>query len=405
MVPLPQPADWFLTARFHLWYGIAWLAVGLGPTALAVWDASRADQYAAAVLLPLLAADYGALLLAARRQVPGPRAALVPSVLLALLGLHIGAVSYVLGGAAALFVVALPQFWVFAAGPRAAIKLSGLAAACTALGGVLPQGWSPHLLTGNLVATLLAYAAGVAIGRWLYRFVGLTQARADALAAELADAQRRLAEANQRQGAADERERLARDIHDTLAQGFASIIVLAEAARSGVRTDPDRSAQQLDSIERTARENLAEARALVGAAPRTGAAPGTLAQTLRRTLDRFAQDTGLTVTAELPDVACDQRTRIALLRCAQESLANVRKHAGATTVGVVLAARPYGVELELTDDGRGFVVADAEGFGLDGMRKRLAELGGELQVTSSLGDGTRVLATVPTTEHEEARRT
>ncbi len=112
-----------------------------------------------------------------------------------------------------------------------------------------------------------------------------------------------MAEANQRQGAADERERLARDIHDTLAQGFASIIVLAEAARSGVRTDPDRSAQQLVSIERTARENLAEARALVGAAPRAGAAPGTLAQALRRTLDRFAQDTGLTVTAELPDVA------------------------------------------------------------------------------------------------------
>ncbi len=71
----------------------------------------------------------------------------------------------------------------------------------------------------------------------------------------------------------------------------------------------------------------------------------------------------------------------------------------------MLAARPYGVELELTDDGSGFVVADAEGFGLDGMRERLAELGGELRVTSSLGDGTRVLATVPTTEHEEARRT
>ncbi len=133
-------------------------------------------------LMLLLAADYGALLLAARRQVPGPRAGLVPSVLLALLGLHVGAVSYVLEGAAALFVLALPQFWVFAAGPWAATKLSGLVAASTALGGVLSQGWSPHLRTGNLVA----YAAGVVVGRWLYRFVGLTRARADALAAELA---------------------------------------------------------------------------------------------------------------------------------------------------------------------------------------------------------------------------
>jgi signal transduction histidine kinase len=63
---------------------------------------------------------------------------------------------------------------------------------------------------------------------------------------------------------------------------------------------------------------------------------------------------------------------------------------------VVLAARPDGIELEITDDGRGFVVATARGFGLAGMRKRLAELGGELVVTSSPGEGTRVLATIPT---------
>ncbi|MFE6776530.1 sensor histidine kinase [Streptomyces sp. NPDC057702] len=396
MAPLPQPADWFLTARFHLWYGVGWVTLGLGPTALAVRDGTRAEQYVAAALITLLAAGYGALLLAARRPALRPRAWLL------LLGLLLGTASYLLGGAAALYVAALPQFWVFADGPRSAIKLSGFAAVATALGGEAPQGPSPDLFTGNLVATFLAYAAGVGLGLWIYRFVGLTRARADALAAELARAQRRLAEAHQRQGAADERERLARDIHDTLAQGFASIIALAEAARSGVASDPDRSAHQLRSIERTARENLVEARALVGAAPHTGAAPGTLAQALRRTVDRFAQDTGLTVTAELPDVACDQHVRIALLRCAQESLANVRKHAGASTVSVLLAARSYGVELELMDDGRGFVVSDAEGFGLDGMRKRLAELGGELKVTSSLGDGTRVLATVPRTDHEES---
>lgn len=101
------------------------------------------------------------------------------------------------------------------------------------------------------------------------------------------------------------------------------------------------------------------------------------------------------MTADLADVDCDQPTRIALLRCTQESLANVRKHAAATTVGVVLAHGPDTVELEITDDGRGFVVDDSHGFGLDGMRKRLAEFGGGLTVTSSLGDGTRILATIP----------
>ncbi|MER0242421.1 sensor histidine kinase [Streptomyces sp. HSW2009] len=396
MVPLPQPADWFLAVRFHLWYGIVWLLFGLGPVALAVRAAGPARLWTAVALLALLAAGDGGLLALRSRPVLSARVLLIGTALL------VGAVSYVLEGAAALYVVALPQFWVFADGPRAAIRLSGFAALVTALAGVLPQGWSPNLLSGNFLATLIGYAAGVGLGLLAYRFIGLTRARADALAAELAQAQARLAEAHQRQGAADERERLARDIHDTLAQGFASIIVRAEAARSGLTTDPERSARQLRSIEQTARENLTEARALVSSAPGHGVAPGSLADALRRTLDRFAQDTGLAVAAELPEVACDQRARIALLRCAQESLANVRKHAGATTVGVVLAHHPYGVELELTDDGRGFVVATAEGFGLDGMRRRLAELGGELQVTSSLGDGTRVLATVPTADQGAA---
>jgi signal transduction histidine kinase len=230
----------------------------------------------------------------------------------------------------------------------------------------------------------------------MHRIIGQSEERARRLGTELESTQLQLAEAHQRQGAAEERERLAREIHDTLAQGFASIIVLAEAARSSIDTEPGKSAQQLLSIEHTARENLAEARVLVGSAPQSGVAPGSVARTLRRTLDRFTEDTGLTVSADLPDVECDQPSRIALLRCTQESLANVRKHAAASTVGVVLTQYPYGIDLEITDDGRGFVVEDSRGFGLNGMRKRLAELGGELTVTSSPGDGTRILAMIPT---------
>ncbi|MGX1269987.1 signal transduction histidine kinase [Streptomyces phaeoluteigriseus] len=245
------------------------------------------------------------------------------------------------------------------------------------------------------MSTLIVVAVGVLIGLWAHSVVEQSTERAR-LIDELERAQAQLSAAHQRQGAADERERLAREIHDTLAQGFASIVVLAEAARAGLAADPGRSAQQLRSIESTARENLAEARELVGSGGSPGqVAAGSVAGTLRRVLDRFAEDTGLTVDAELADLACDQQTRIALLRCTQESLANVRKHARASTVGVVLARRPYGVELEITDDGEGFVVEESAGFGLDGMRKRLAELGGRLTVTSSVGDGTRILATVP----------
>nr|WP_306925020.1 sensor histidine kinase [Streptomyces luteogriseus] len=378
----------------HLWNTISWVLLGLLPTAVAVLDAQEAKKYWSLGLLVLIALCYAIVLALPRNPV------LRPNMFLILLSLVMGGISYLLGGAAAFYVVSLPHFWIFVRGPRPSIVLSGLGAATTVFGGTLRQGWSPQFLTGNNVFTVVAYAAGVALGLWLHRFIAQHNARTEQLAAELDNAQRELAEAHQRQGAAAERERIAREIHDTLAQGFASIIVLAEAARSAIAADAEKCDQQLLSIAQTARENFAEARVLVGSAPQSGVAAGSVATTLRRTVDRFAQDTGLTVTTELADVDCDQTTRIALLRCTQESLANVRKHAAATTVGVVLTRHPHGVELEITDDGRGFVVDEANGFGLVGMRKRLAELDGDLAVTSSVGDGTRVLAMIPTNSQD-----
>ncbi|MFF2744362.1 sensor histidine kinase [Kitasatospora sp. NPDC058048] len=316
---------------------------------------------------------------------------------LGVLVLGLGALSLLRGDGAALFIVSLPHFWLLARSARHSIALSGAAAAATVVGIVRHQSWhAEDFSTGNIIFTLIGYTASVLLGLGVARIVEQSDERARRLGSELESAQSRLAEAHKLQGATAERERLAREIHDTLAQGFASIIVLAEAARSSLDTAPARSARQLLSIENTARENLAEARALVGSAPRSGLLLGSVSKTLRRTLDRFAEDTGLTVTADLPDVECDQPTRIALLRCTQESLANVRKHAAASAVAVVLTPSPDGLELEITDDGQGFVVEDSHGFGLNGMRNRLAELGGELTVTSSLGDGTRVLAAIPT---------
>lgn len=358
--------------------------------AIAVADAPGTTRYPTLALLAVLALCYGAVGLFPGNPVLRP----LPYLYVLVVGL--GAMSYLLDGGAALFVVTLPHFWIYTTSTRAAIAVSGLACAGVVAGNVVRQGWDGEFFTGNVVFTLIGYAAGVLVGLGLRRVAEDGDARARRLSAELEGARLRLVEAHKRQGAADERERLAREIHDTLAQGFASIVVLAEAARSGLETDPARSAQQLLAIENTARENLTEARVLVGAAPQSGVAAGSVADTLRRTLDRFTEDTGIGLASELPDVACDQQTRIALLRCTQESLANIRKHAAASTVEVVLTAQPHAVELEITDDGRGFVTEDSHGFGLNGMRKRLAELGGELTVTSSVGDGTRVLAMIPT---------
>ncbi|MGW9213692.1 sensor histidine kinase [Embleya sp. NPDC055664] len=385
----PRSTERFPMWTLHRWYILFWVLLGLGPMALAGTGDSGARRLWAVGLPVLLGLCYLVV-----RVFPGNRV-LRPSAFPAVLIVGLVALAYVRDGGASLYVASLPHFWFAARAPYPAIMRSGVAAAGTVLGGVASQGWSPDLLTGNTTATLIAYAVSVPVGLSVHRYIEQNGARVRALDSELAGARERLADADLRRGAAEERERLAREIHDTLAQGFASIVVLAEAARSGLANDPDTSARQLASIERTARENLAEARVLVGAAPQSGLVTGSPARVLRRTLDRFAQDTGITVDAELPDVECDQRTRIALLRCTQESLANIRKHADAGTVGVVLTRVADGVELEITDDGRGFVVDEARGFGLDGMRRRLAELGGELTVTSSVGDGTRILAMIP----------
>ncbi|MEU0395167.1 sensor histidine kinase [Streptomyces sp. NPDC006208] len=390
MTALAGPsADVFWSASLRRWNAVCWVLFAAMAVGLAAMDRPGGSRYWALAMLGCVVLCYALL-----DRFPD-HSVVRPHVYLTVLVLALGGLAYLRSSYAALFMVTLPHYWMFGRTPRASMGFLGLAAAATLAGSWSRQGWSLEFFSETLVSTLIVVAVGVLIGLWAHSVVAQSTERAR-LIVELGRTQAELSEAHKRQGAADERERMARDIHDTLAQGFASIVVLAEAARAGLASDPARSAQQLRSIESTARENLAEARELVGSAQQQGgAAAGSVAQTLRRILDRFAEDTGLTVIADLADVACDQQTRIALLRCTQESLANVRKHAHASTVGVILTLRPYRVELEVTDDGTGLVPEESTGFGLDGMRKRLAELGGRLMVTSSVGDGTRVLAVLP----------
>ena len=384
----PSAAAFWATS-LRRWNAVCWMLFAAMAVGITVMHRPGGGMYGALALLGCVVLSYAVL----DRFPDNP--VVRPHVYLWVLVLALGGLAYLRTSYAALFMVTLPHYWMFGRTPRASMGFLGLATATTLTGSQLQLGWSKDFFGETAVSTLIVVAVGVLIGLWAHAVVEQSDERAR-LIEELERTQAQLSEAHQRQGAADERERMAREIHDTLAQGFASIIVLAEAARAGIAAEPARSAQQLRSIESTARENLAEARELVGSGAQPGhVATGSVAQTLRRILDRFVEDTGLTVDADLADLACDQQTRIALLRCTQESLANVRKHARASTVGVVLARQPYGVELEITDDGTGFVVEASTGFGLDGMRKRLAELGGRLTVTSSLGDGTRVLALIP----------
>jgi signal transduction histidine kinase len=238
------------------------------------------------------------------------------------------------------------------------------------------------------------------LGVWISRIIDQSRDRAE-LIAQLEAARTQLGEADHARGVMAERERLAQEIHDTLAQGYISIVMLAQAASAGLTKDPQRAADRLAMIEEVARVNLAEARALVAAFSPVDLEGSSLPDALRRLTERFAAQTGLALDVDLADgvahLARDQE--VVLLRAVQEALTNVQRHAGARRVVVRLMVDAAGVRVEVKDDGVGFAAdAAGDGYGLAGMRGRVAQVGGELDVDSSLGAGTRVVVRVPVTQ-------
>jgi len=188
-----------------------------------------------------------------------------------------------------------------------------------------------------------------------------------------------------------------------------SIVMLSQtAAMELTRGAVDPVAGRLAAIEDTARENLAEARALVAAFTPVALSGATLAEVLQRQGERFAAETGVDVQVSL-DMADDevaalaQGQQVVLLRAAQESLANVRKHAGATQVRIKLGMSASGVAIEISDDGSGFSPSAgfSGGYGLAAMRGRVEESGGTVSVDSAPGRGTRVQVLIPATGQED----
>jgi signal transduction histidine kinase len=188
-------------------------------------------------------------------------------------------------------------------------------------------------------------------------------------------------------------------VHDTLAQGYTSIVVLAQTAAAQVGPDPDAARERLALIEEVARENLAEARAMVAAFSPVPLEGATLVEALHRLAERFARETGVSTrvdTAALDGApALSRNEEVVLLRGAQEALTNVRRHAAASAVVLRLSAVGGHVSVHVEDDGVGFDPAVAGGHGLAGLRSRVAEVGGEVDVVSAPGEGTRVTVRVP----------
>ncbi len=199
---------------------------------------------------------------------------------------------------------------------------------------------------------------------------------------ELEAGRAEIAELSRQAGVAAERERLAAEIHDTLAQGFTSILTLVQAASA--EGDRDRADGYLDLAAHTARENLGEARALVGALTPPAMLAGSLVDAVRRQATRLTEECGIRAEFQAQDLgAVPMPVEVVLLRSAQEALANVRKHSGARTARISLGGTENGVLLTVADDGIGFdPSSDTNGFGLRGMRNRVEQVGGTLTVES-----------------------
>jgi len=208
-------------------------------------------------------------------------------------------------------------------------------------------------------------------------------------------------------GAGDERQRMAREIHDTLAQGLTGIITQLEAAQQ-TGSDAERE-RRVGNAKRLARDSLAEARRSVQALRPQALEDSKLPDALAGEAARWSATSG--VPAEVKTTgeahALHPEVEVTLLRVAQEALANVAKHAGASRTGITLSYMGDVVTLDVRDDGTGFVVANGDhagesaenhasgGFGLIAMRQRVGRLGGQLEIESALGAGTAVSASLP----------
>ena len=292
-----------------------------------------------------------------------------------------GAVTLAFPAAAFVQAIAFPLIWTRLGSTRRAIIGSFVLAGTVGVAMFYSAGADLEGLISAAISEVLSIIFAIAFGLWITRIENRSTERQN-LIDELRATQHQVAMLSQDAGVTSERERLAREIHDTIAQDLTGLVLLAQrASRELSAGDTVATAEQLAVLEEGARSALADTRALVASTAPADLDTGGIAAALERLGQRYERETDLTVTIRVDAApALTRDLEVVLLRCAQEGLANVRKHAGATQASLTLT----GSTLELTDNGHGFDPAStSSGFGLRGMRDRLALVGGSLEIHSS----------------------
>jgi signal transduction histidine kinase len=285
-------------------------------------------------------------------------------------------------------VVAVYSVGVHTSGLRAAV--GGLGAAALIAVNVTEQ-----FSLGDLL-----FIAAILGGAWLAgRAMRYRREREHVLELLTVDLEREREE-KARAAVAEERVRIARELHDVVAHAISVIVLQARGGRRSLATDPGETREALDMIEATGSEALAEMRRLLGMLRRDDEEIALAPQPSLRYLDALAaqvREAGLPVDLSVEGKATELPPGVDLsaYRIVQEALTNALKHAGPATARVVVRYRENDLELEIADTGAGAGASDGQGHGLAGMRERVSLYGGKIETGPRDGGGFAVRARLP----------
>jgi len=296
--------------------------------------------------------------------------------------------------------VSFAVFVIFANTLPPAFAFSSIALLAAGTGGVLVDRWPQD---GHWAAQIIGPAVGAAVAGTLVgisRLAAAESAERQRLLDQLIATRDDLARAHLEAGVRTEHERLARDIHDTLAQGFTSVVLAARRLRhAALEGDETVVLDEIDHVEQLGGEGVEDARRLVGRLPPVELDDRSLPAALDLLSCRgpFDGEAVVEVRVDGPTRRLPPDVDIALLRVGQEAVANARRHAGADRIVVTLTYQSDAVRLDVADDGVGFDPARrrTRGFGLSSMRGRIEQLAGDFVVESTPGAGVVVSAAVP----------
>jgi signal transduction histidine kinase len=380
---------WRLWSRY--WFDLLILAgIGMGVAVVVHDHGTFNGPYRSLWLdVPLIVAIVAPLL--ARRRFPfgAPVAVVIAVIATTLLDDQLVPKNFItfLAGCAAVFLMALLRDW------RQAV--AGLAIVFGAEAFVArtdPNGGIGDFFFSNVVFGVV-WVVGFSLGR---KFEEGEEAKERALRAE------REREERARAAVAEERARIARELHDVVGHSVSVMTVQASGVRRLLRPDQDREREALLVVERTGREALAEMRRMVGVLRRPEEAPALAPQPSLDHLSRLveqAREAGLPVELRIEGEVIQLPAGVDLTayRVVQEGLTNVVKHAHATRAQVLVNYGDGYVEVTVNDDGQGVGNGDGGGHGLVGMRERVSVYGGELDAAPQPGGGYRLRAKLPLT--------